>query len=433
MRITIHRGSKEVGGSCIELQSEDSRLVLDVGMPLFGNDREAIDTFELRRMSRDELDDHGILPKVEGLFQDGERPDAILLSHAHLDHTGLLNHTAPEVPVFASRGTSKIMLAGRLFAAQLALPRERFREIRPEVPVAIGAFTVTGFPVDHSTFGCLAYLIESEGCRVLYTGDIRLHGRKPGMAKRLIECVGNLDIDVMLMEGTHFGFPDGNTANEYELEQDIRAAVDNANGLVLASFSPQHFDRLVAFIRTAKATGRTFVADVYTAFIMHLLSNQVSLPMPDPKGFVRVFVPEVLRNKSHGGTKKIIEKFRDAEIDLQEVQSNPSQFLMVFRTSMLSDFGDELPDATTCLYSRWSGYLESPEWAKAKQKLNDCGGNLKEVHTSGHILSSDIEPFVKAIRPKTVIPIHTFEPATFREHFENALLLEDGEPFEVPC
>ena len=33
-RVKIHRGAREVGGSCIELEAAGRRLVLDLGRPL---------------------------------------------------------------------------------------------------------------------------------------------------------------------------------------------------------------------------------------------------------------------------------------------------------------------------------------------------------------------------------------------------------------
>ena len=32
--VTVHRGSKEIGGNCVEAATGKSRLILDVGMPL---------------------------------------------------------------------------------------------------------------------------------------------------------------------------------------------------------------------------------------------------------------------------------------------------------------------------------------------------------------------------------------------------------------
>jgi hypothetical protein len=35
LKITIHRGTQEIGGSCIELSVGETRVILDLGMPLF--------------------------------------------------------------------------------------------------------------------------------------------------------------------------------------------------------------------------------------------------------------------------------------------------------------------------------------------------------------------------------------------------------------
>jgi len=427
MKLIVHRGTKEVGGTCIEISTERTRLILDVGLPLFDKDREPFDSSQLRRMSKDELLAKGVLPSVPGLFIDGTPPDAILLSHAHLDHTGLLGFSQPTIPVYATSGTSKMMLAGGIFAMQVGIPRERFREVKPESSVTIGEFTVTGFSVDHSIYGCLAFLIEAEGKAILYTGDLRSHGRKPGMNRRLIEVFQEKTIDVMLMEGTHFGFPDGNLADEYKLEAEITELVKDCKSIVLASFSPQHIDRLVAFIRAAKKTERTFIADVYTAFIMHLLQNEIPLPQPEPAGLVRVYVPKALRESAHrSGKAKQIERFSDSEITMTEICNHPEQFLMVFRASMLDDFGGEFPKGACCLFSTWSGYMNQPEWKIAKGKIDEVNGTLHEVHTSGHMLSADIVSFVKKLNPKAIIPVHTFEPEQFKKHFENVVQIHDG-------
>ena len=34
MKITIHRGTQEIGGSCVEIWTETTRIVVDFGMPL---------------------------------------------------------------------------------------------------------------------------------------------------------------------------------------------------------------------------------------------------------------------------------------------------------------------------------------------------------------------------------------------------------------
>lgn len=34
MRVCIHRGSKQIGGSCVEVESAGQRLIVDLGLPL---------------------------------------------------------------------------------------------------------------------------------------------------------------------------------------------------------------------------------------------------------------------------------------------------------------------------------------------------------------------------------------------------------------
>ena len=430
MRITIHRGTHEIGGNCVEISTDHTRIILDVGMPLFNEDREPHDSAALRRQSSEQLRKSGILPNVSGLFDEtGPRPDAILLSHAHEDHTGLLRHSSDEIPIYASVGTSKMMLAGAKFAGQPSLPSDRHRELQSGTTVQIGDFSVTAFSVDHSIYGAQAFQIEAEGKSVLYSGDLRMHGRKPGMHRSLIEAVKDRSIDVLLMEGTHIGHSNHRGSNEYELEDEITAHIESAPSLVLASFSPQHVDRLVGFFRATKKTNRIFIADAYTAYVMYLIASETPVPRPESTKEVKVFFPKFFEENYR---KKQLEKhfllMSPARIGMEEIRSIPSRYVMLFRPSMLgSDFGGNLPEGSRCLYSSWSGYLDRPDWQVVQDALEKVNGNLVEAHTSGHIFYDDIIDLVSQINAKMVIPIHTFEPEKFEQFSSKVKLLADRE------
>ena len=90
MNIRIHRGTTEIGGTCIEMETQGRRIALDVGLPLD---------------APDDTDAHeSLLPRVPGFREPDESLLGVLISHPHLDHYGLAKHVRPEVPVYIGEG-----------------------------------------------------------------------------------------------------------------------------------------------------------------------------------------------------------------------------------------------------------------------------------------------------------------------------------------
>ncbi len=430
MELMIHRGAKEIGGSLVEVTAGSTRLILDAGMPLVDEDREPFDMKAIRGKSIDELLAMKVVPDVPGLFREGPRPDAILLSHSHIDHAGLLHLTHPEIPIHATKGASQMMLAGDIFANQERLQKVRHREVVPGQPFSIGAFRVTPFAVDHSTYGCVAYLLEADGKSLLYSGDLRWHGRKPEMIERLIERVSRRKVDALLMEGTHVGSGRGKGKNEYDLESQLVGAIREARKLVLASFSPQDVDRLITYTNAAREAGRIFVADAYAAFVMHLVQSDPRVPRLGRADHVRVYFNASYMKKRN--TQKIDAGIDKARIGLDEILAEPDRYVMMFRPSMTKpDFAGRLPAGCRCIYSAWRGYLEKPEWVECQRNVADAGGDFLPRHTSGHIYEEDLVELVNRIAPGQVIPIHTFDAEGFTRHFERARILRDGERLRI--
>ena len=119
-------------------------------------------------------------------------------------------------------------------------------------------------------------------------------------------------------------------------------------------------------------------------------------------------------------------------ITLDEIRARPGRYLMVTRSSMFErDFDNSLPEGCLCLFSRWPGYLEQPEWQVAASTIENVQGTLVTAHTTGHILANDIPRFVRSIDTRTLIPIHTFEPERFRGISERVQVLHDEARYEV--
>ena len=430
MQLTIHRGTKEIGGSCVEVSTDSTRLIIDVGLPLVDQDRETFDRSKMKGKSLQELVKAKVVPDVPGLFTEGPtKPEAILLSHAHLDHVGLLEHTPADIPVYATSGTSKMMLAGGVFAGQQSLDRERHIEISSRMPFMVGDIRITPFAVDHSCFGAVAFLVEADSKKLLYSGDLRWHGRKPGMIKSLVEEVGPMKIDALVMEGTHFGSKRPPRKTEYELEEDILEHIKSAPGLVLASFSPIDVDRLVTYLKASIRSGRTFVADAYTAFVMHLVHKEINLPDPKSDDCMKIYFNQHFERR---GVQKTKDMFVNNQIDLADILAEPTKHVLCFRPSNLRlDFKEELPARSRVLYSYWHGYLEKPNWLAVDKQVKRAEGDFISAHTSGHIYVEDIVRFIKGVNSKSVIPIHTFEASEFVNRFSSAIVLNDDDQYSI--
>jgi ribonuclease J len=79
----------------------------------------------------------------------------------------------------------------------------------------------------------------------------------------------------------------------------------------------------------------------------------------------------------------------------------------------------------------WDGYWSSNSLNDVKEWINIHSIPVVSIHTSGHSSTSDLKRFAESIRPRTIVPIHSFEPEKYSELFDNVKMYSDGEYWEV--
>jgi ribonuclease J len=412
MRIRIHRGAHEIGGNCVEVQSQGYSILLDLGLPLTADKAQP-----------------SLLPNIPGLT-DGSNLFllGIILSHIHGDHFGLTGLVGSTVPVFMGARAQTVLMASQPFVRQGPLPRT-IQNYHDRVPFDLGPFRITPFLADHSAFDAYSLLIEADGKRMFYSGDLRAHGRKGRLFENLVKHPPRA-IDILLLEGTTLSRSDHATApeTEQELEQRILGLIKGSSGLVLAAFSPQNIDRFVTIFRATRRAGRTFIADVYLA---HLL-NQLALPSLPRAGAMRVYLPA--NQKRRIVTDRlfhVVSRYKFARIYSDEIATHPRNWVMLFRDSMTRDI-DRLPShtATTLIYSLWPGYLDRNN-SRLTSWCQRRAISLEIAHTSGHADPAGLARLARALKARMVVPIHTETPQAMKALIENVRAQSDGAWFEV--
>ena len=427
MQLIIHRGTQEIGGSCVELKTQKTRVLIDFGMPLVNAKNEKFDSKILIGKSIEELKELNILPNIKGLYNNEEKSiDAILISHSHMDHYGFLNYVHKGIPIYMSKGADELIKISSIFTPN-KLNKINSKVINKKY-FNIGDIKVTPYLVDHSAFDALAFLIEADGKRLFYSGDFRGHGRKRVLFNQILENPPK-DIDCLLMEGSMLSRSDQKYEDEVAIEKKIADILKAANNITFLFASSQNIDRVVSAYKACLRTNSTFVIDIYTAYILDRL-RKVSKHIPQFNWRnIRVkFYKNQADTMANDVSTQTLYYYNTKKIDIEELKKKKNKILMLSRdNSIFPRIAKELDnvEGAKIIYSMWDGYLK-PEFEEYCAKK---GLIIEKVHTSGHATIDDLKAFSDALKPGVLIPIHTFEAERYPDLFQNVKLLKDGESF----
>lgn len=414
MKVCIHRGTKEIGGTCIEIESQGKRIVLDVGLPLDVDDADAMTLHPIRGF---DAPDPSLL--------------AVVISHPHQDHYGLAYRLPAETPFVIGEAAERILAAADVFTPA-GVKLANTRHMKDREPIVLGPFTITPYLVDHSAYDAYAVLVEADGRRLFYTGDLRAHGRKGALFEKLLRLPPR-DVDVLLMEGTTIGRVDTETGfeTESELEERFVDLFNQTPGMPLVWCSGQNIDGLVTIFRACKKTNRQFIVDMYTAEILRATGN-ANLPQAGWEG-IKVFLPtsqkmQIVQKQEF----ELANRYKNSRIYPEELASAAARSVMLFRPSMMRDV-----DRAKCIagsrliFSMWSGYLQQEKTRPLFDWLKKNGIPLDECHTSGHASVKDLLALRLAFGAAPVVPIHSDQPGRFGELFGNVQNLDDGRCWQI--
>ncbi len=415
MKICIHRGSKEIGGSCVELTSKGQRLVIDLGLPLDA-----------------EGETEKYLPNISGLDGNDTSLLAILISHPHLDHFGLLSKISPNIPIIMGEAGRRILKAAVPFLPGAWPIIADGTTISNGKTIEVGPFKITPYLVDHSAYDAYSFLIEADGKRIFYSGDFRAHRRKAKLTEAIISNPPK-NVDLLLLEGSTLGRLETNSSfpTEEEIENRLEETFNATKGLALVHGSAQNIDRVVSIFRACKKTGRKLVIDLYNSVIFEATGNN-SIPKSDwPE--VAVYIPHYQRVKiKNNKWFDLLERHSKNRIFIEEFKEIGSKAVLLFRPLHMNAIEKAgLTKDAIYVYSQYSGYWEEDSFSDVREWIAKHSIPKINIHTSGHASVPDLIRFAEAIAPKKLVPIHTFFPEQYNVLFKNVEQHADGLEWEI--
>jgi len=505
LSLIFYGGVNEIGGNKVLLEEGETALFFDFGTS-FARRYLYFEEYLKPRASAGLLDllEMELLPPLQGVYRNDvagnalwrrfkSSPlyreltiDGVLLSHAHIDHSGYISFLRQDIPIYSTTMSAFIAKAmqdsGRGdFEKEVcySIPKEETAGVfqatswqkeparqRPfrvldsqgftlealefwqktpggrglqakglEVAQSVGAFQLKCFPVDHSIFGAAAFAVETGSGWIVYTGDLRLHGRRGYLSEKFVHSAAQLRPIVLICEGTNT--ESGNiVVSEEEVYTKALETVKEAKALVVADFGPRNVERLLTFQQVAEENNRCLVILAKDAYLLKAM-RYVSQEVPESKSDKVICIYKDAKARLDKWEDEIQKEYKTKLVTAEEIRNRQDSYILCFSFFDINELPDIMPqEGSIYIYS--SSEAHNEEQAMDLRRLHNWLEHfgLKGIglpvekqnwevpegewglHASGHASGPELLNLIRNIAPKTLIPIHTENPDYFVRNLE---------------
>jgi Cft2 family RNA processing exonuclease len=432
MKITFLGGADEVGASCTLIEIGGKRILVDAGIRPSPKARWGLAGDQLPNLSQ--IDSLGSL-------------DAILITHAHTDHTGALELVTgrfPDTPVYATPPTialTRVLHQDSRRIMQTRLDEEGELPLFDDVAVQhlMSAFVpvpfndrlslgegliVTFFPAGHIAGAAMLGLESSEG-RLLVTGDLSVS------PQRTVEGVRPpaFHPDVLIIESTYGGRLHANRAvQERKLVETVARVTAEGGKVLIPAFALGRAQEILLILGESQRRGILPVVPVWADGMVRAICQVYS-------AFADV-LPLSLQERG--------AKFFEGAI--QPVQNNEQRNALIWQPDPLIIVASSgmLAGGPSASYARalagkpknailLTGYQDEESPGRRLQELAERGSgsiqigkdkvdvqcHLETYSLSAHADEGQLISLIETIAPEHVVLVHGDEMA--RASLEKAL------------
>jgi Cft2 family RNA processing exonuclease len=253
-QVTFLGGGEKIGGTSILISIKGHHLLLDAGMHLHE------DTYQ---------------PDYSPMYEKGitfDDVDALLISHAHMDHTGAVPYVhklKPNLPIYATEATTRLMKL--LLSDTVRIGQETHSNmyseedvqstlfsIKPidfyqpfQIPTQNDEWKITYYPSGH-ILGAGAIHIELKGISILFTGDYSIEDQK---TVKGLDLPDNLKVDILITESTYGFLPTNASVARPRQEQlfleSIKRTMEKGGSMLIPAFAVGRAQEIVLILKDA--------------------------------------------------------------------------------------------------------------------------------------------------------------------------------------
>jgi mRNA degradation ribonuclease J1/J2 len=431
-RITFYRGIRTIGGNLIDVEYGESHILFDFGTVY--KPEEPQQPSDLR-----DLVSCDYVPYIDGIFDrdipvpghewhpDPHKHAAVFVSHAHLDHSKMINYIDREIPLYASEETKAVLEAMNTtddfdyppYAIACGSKGPHTRPIEGVAwghSVQIGQIMVTVLQVDHDAYGASGFRIETPDKVIAYTGDIRFHGFLGDKTRAFLSA--NTGADALIMEGTSLSFQkpgeqssEGKPTEASVCERIAQLVAASPKRQITFNYYLTNIERIEHLIDAIDSTvpGRITVLSDYAAYVFTAVTGR-------PVHFYR--------SECDGACGKLDPAY---EIALDDLIQDDHQYFWQLDDAVRGTHLDDLASGGLYIHTGATPLGPyDPAYAPFFQAFADHGIETEAVSCTGHAYVDDEFSIIDAIKPKMLLPVHGEHPERYFNQYGSMVLPEPG-------
>ena len=422
-------GVGEIGGNKFLVKDGNSRILVDFGMSLGLRGQFFSEPFLAPRDEQGMIA-LGILPDIPDLYRDGESPaiDGVIISHAHIDHSMCISLLNRKIPVYCGETTLTILKAlseMRPKGFENDLDAIDFKTFRTGDKIDFGTMKLEPIHVDHSIPGSYGFLIQTSNGTIAYSGDFRSHGSMASLTQDFVTTAAKSEPEMFLCEGTNL--VRGDLRTESEVLEKSDHVVRKTRGLVLASFSTADIDRLRSFHEIAKKNDRILAVSMKQAYLLRSLAKDPHLAIPDVTRDSHIAVYQRTKKVYYHWEKDILSA-TNAKTS-KEIREGQDKMILASTSYDMNEVLDIKPGpGGAFINSSSEPFNEEMEIDHDRfvNWLDHFGLPMYQIHSSGHMMPTELRETIGAVKSRQLLPIHTEQPELYRLFVKDLTKVQTG-------